>query len=302
MWQLEKVKERFPNPLITTNGKTVQYENGEYGPDVVANYAMNFIKQNKDRPFFVYYPMILTHCPFCPTPDSDDWDPNHRGSKTYKGDARYFGDMVSYMDKIVGQLIEGLEEAGVRKNTLFIFTGDNGTDRPVVSKMKDGREIAGLKNKTVDAGTRVPLIFDWPAENQAEGRLTNRLVDMSDFLPTICEAAGIELPQTTPFDGESFLGELTGEPRPRSKPIYIWYSRNAEKGKKFQPKIFARDQRYKLYANGDLFDVKNDPEEKTPLVAESLSTTVHEVRTSLQQTIQQFRGKRLSLIPKSKSD
>ncbi len=79
--------------------------------------------------------MILTHCPFEPTPDSEDWDPASPGSKTYKGDAKYFGDMVAYMDKMVGKLLRQLDHVGVRDNTLVMFVGDNGTDTPVVSEL-----------------------------------------------------------------------------------------------------------------------------------------------------------------------
>ena len=59
----------------------------------------DFIERKQNQPFLVYYPMILTHCPFVPTPASDDWNPASRGSKTYKGNARHFGDMVSYVDQ-----------------------------------------------------------------------------------------------------------------------------------------------------------------------------------------------------------
>ena len=77
--------------------------------------------------------MILTHCPFDPTPDSSDWDPTRPGSKAYKGDQqqpqKHFKDMAFYMDKIVGQLEDKLEVLGIRDNTLILFTGDNGTVR-----------------------------------------------------------------------------------------------------------------------------------------------------------------------------
>ena len=93
--------------------------------------------------------MILTHCPFEPTPDSPDCDPESPGSKTYKGEARYFGDMVSYMDKLIGKVIQKLEDQGLRENTLVVFVGDNGTDIPVVS-MLNGEQVAGADLEIIE--------------------------------------------------------------------------------------------------------------------------------------------------------
>ena len=65
---------RYSNSALEVNGWCVDYDNGEYGPSVVSDYACGFMERNRKRPFMVYYPMILTHCPFTPTPDSADWD------------------------------------------------------------------------------------------------------------------------------------------------------------------------------------------------------------------------------------
>jgi arylsulfatase A len=94
LWQLNRRPGRYPNPGLEINGKQVDYTAGEYGPDVVTDYICDFMRRKKDQPFLVYYPMILTHCPFEPTPDSADWDPASKGSPTYKGNPKYFADMV----------------------------------------------------------------------------------------------------------------------------------------------------------------------------------------------------------------
>jgi arylsulfatase A len=115
---------------IGTNGKPGDYTQGEYAPELVNDFVCQFIEKNKDRPFFAYYPMILTHCPFVPTPDSPDYDPKSKGSPTYKGDPKDFGDMVAYMDKDVGKIMAKLDSLGLRENTLAIFTGDNEKEDP----------------------------------------------------------------------------------------------------------------------------------------------------------------------------
>lgn len=286
LWFYKRRAERFPNPGLDIDGKAVDFSDGEYGPDVVSDYACQFMEDNRDHPFLLYYPMILTHCPFCPTPHSDDWDPESRGSKTYKGDAKYFGDMVGYMDHIVGKLVNKLEELGLREQTLILFTGDNGTDRPVVSMMGD-REIAGAKNRTTDGGTHVPLIANWPGRIP-EGQVLEDLVDFSDFLPTICEVADVEVSRELKIDGRSFYPQLLGEKGSPREWIYMWYSRaGGSKGQEY-----ARNQRYKLYANGKFFDVLNDDLEQKPLLTESLTLEQREVKDRLDAVLKQFSNAR----------
>jgi arylsulfatase A len=289
LWQLNRRPGRYPNPGLEVNGRQVDYSGGEYGPDVVSDFACDFIRRHKDGPFLVYYPMILTHCPFEPTPESPDWDPKSKGSKTYKGDAKYFGDMVTYMDKIVGKILRTLREAGAGENTLVLFTGDNGTDKPVVSDLA-GRKVAGAKGSTADAGTRVPLIVDWPAGAKG-GRVLDDLVDFSDVLPTLCEAAGVEVPETLAVDGRSFLPQIQGREGNPREWIYCWYSRS---GKREKAKVFARTRRYKLYRDGRFHDVAADPLEKQPLAdtAADLPAEARQARTMLQGVLDRYKDAR----------
>ncbi len=104
LWQLFRRPSRYASPGLEINGIPKDYAPG-YGPDVVTDYALDFIDRHRDQPFLLYYPMILTHCPFEPTPDSGDWDETSQGSPTYKGTPKYFADMVTYMDKIVGRIL-----------------------------------------------------------------------------------------------------------------------------------------------------------------------------------------------------
>ena len=274
---------RYVNPLLEFNGKENEFTNGEYGPQLCTNFICDFIKKNKKKPFLVYYPMILTHCPFDPTPASSDWDGNRLGSTSYKGDRRnyrqHFGDMVAYADKLVGEIVSQLEESGVRDNTLIIFTGDNGTDHPIVSSL-NGTNVAGGKGSMTDAGTRVPLIANWPSTIPA-GRVSADLVDFSDFLPTLCEAADVSVPRKLNVDGRSFLPQLLAKQGHPRQWIYCWYSRNG----KSNIQEWARTQRYKLYRTGNFYDVKNDVLEENPLG--SLSPELQQVRSMLQQVLNQ---------------
>ncbi len=278
---------RYENPHLEINGKAVDFTQGEFGPDVVSDYLCSFMERHKDRPFLAYYPMILTHCPFVPTPDSSDWNPQSQGSKTYKGQARYFGDMVTHMDRIVGKLVDKLEALGLRDNTLVLFVGDNGTDTPVVSMM-NGRAVAGAKGKTTDGGTRVPCIASWP-DVISGGRTSGDLIDFTDVLPTLCAAADIPLPQNPAIDGRSFLPQLKGQTGHPRDWIYCWYSRSGVRGK---AKVFARNQRYKLYRSGEFYDIQSDVLEKRPLPEATLSKKVQQIHDRLSGALAQFKEAR----------
>jgi len=274
---------RYPNPRLERNGEPVDYHDGEYSTDLFVEFIVEFMEANRDRPFFVYYPMAQVHCPFSPTPDSDDWAPDSRGSKTYKGDPEYFADMVAYTDKAVGRIDAKLAELGLRNNTLLIFTGDNGTDKPIVTRTTFGR-VAGAKGSMTDGGTRVPCIVSWPGVIR-QGRVSRDIIDFSDFLPTICRAAGAKIPPAVVIDGKSFLPQLRGEPGTPREAIYVWYSRS---GNAKAAKVFARNQQFKLYEDGRFFDVAEDRLEKSPLEDASLGPEARAAKAMLQGRIDTF--------------
>lgn len=279
----EKHDTRFPNPRLEENGKPIDFAQGEFSSDLFVNFIGHFMEENREKPFLVYYPMALVHCPFSPTPDSEEWDPTSHGSKTYKGDPEFFADMVAYCDKTVGKLNAKLDELGIRDNTLLIFVGDNGTDVPIVTNTTFG-QVVGAKGQMVDGGNRVPCVVSWPAILK-KGRVTQDLIDFSDILPTICEAVGATIPAEFGVDGRSFLPQLKGEKGNPRESIYMWYSRS---GKVSEARVFARNQRYKLYESGEFYDVPNDRLEKHPLSADSLNDDQQKVKTMLQRQLAQF--------------
>lgn len=277
----KRIDKRYENPILQKNGETFEYNNGEFAPDLLVKFINDFIERNKDEAFLVYYPMILTHCPFVPTPHSDDWDPTSVGSPTYKGDERYFGDMVEYVDHLVGEIEATLERHGLLENTYLIFTSDNGTDPPVVS-MLNGELFRGRKGSMTDGGTRVPLIVSRPGTIPA--RAHNDLIDFSDFLPTLCEIAGSSTEQLT-LDGRSFLPQLHGQTGKPRDYIYCWYNRNMKPG---EGKVTARNQRYKLYGSGEFYDVPNDLQEKKPLDPNSQTPEQEAIRAELQAVLDHY--------------
>ena len=288
--------DRYANPGMTYNGQTRQFKNGEYGPDLTSDYALDFITRHKDQPFLLYYPMILTHAPFEPTPDS----PDYLGKAPDRGRQAHFADMVAYTDKLTGKLLAKLEELGLRQNTLILFTGDNGTGKGIVSATEEKGRVEGGKASTAVADMRVPLIVNWPG-GVPGGRKCDDLVDMTDFLPTICEAAGVAIPDGLKIDGQSFLPQLRGEPgHPRDWIYSFWAplrpTQVAKVGKRGAVEQ-AFDHEYKLYSIGEFYDLRRDADEKHPLKVADLTGEAAAHATKLQAALDQFANARPANLP-----
>jgi arylsulfatase A len=287
LWQLTRRPPRYANPGLEINGKAIDYKKGEYGPDLVNDYALDFISRKKDQPFFLYYPMMLTHGPFQPTPDSPDWDPRAMGEQVNNHN-KHFADMVAYMDKLVGKLIARLDEQGLRRKTLVLFVGDNGTGGGIVSQMGN-RSVAGGKGTMKVNGMHVPLLASWPTVVPT-GKVSADLVDSTDFLPTICEAGGVPGLAERKIDGHSFLPQLRGQTGDPRKWIYCWYAPN--QGRIDVPREFAATQRYKLYRTGDFYDYASDPREERALGTGKLDAEAARVRNQLQETLDRYKDAR----------
>ncbi len=268
---------------VLRNGEEIQLAPDAYGPEYFCDFLLDFVRRHKDRPFLAYFPVWLTHAPFQPTPDSGPAD--RSGS-----DARFFPDMVAYLDKLVGRIVGDLENLGLRERTLVLFTGDNGTPGNIVSSI-DGREVKGGKGKLTDSGTHVPLIACWPGTIPA-GTVSHDLVDMTDFVPTLREAIGGDWPADRPLDGRNFLPRLLGRPGAPRPWIYASSdpkkSEDAEDGGHYRLNAFVRDRRWKLYEDGRLFDMASDPEEKEPIPAEGVSEEARDARARLGKALEGF--------------
>jgi arylsulfatase A len=287
MWQHTRRPPRYANPGLEINGVEKDFTHGEYGPDLVSDYALDFIKRKQAGPFFLYYPMMLTHDPYQPTPDSKDWDPQAKSEKV-NHKPEHFADMVAYMDKLIGKLIAHLETLGLRDNTLILFLGDNGTGGGTPSMMGE-RVVLGGKGQTTDAGMNVPFIANWPGQVVA-GKVCSDLVDTTDFLPTLLEAAGAPVPAGMKFDGRSFLPQLRGDRGQPREWLYAWYS--PRQGADLTVREFAYDQHFKLYRTGAFYNLVKDPSEKQALAVASLTGEAAASAKRLQSALDQFKGVR----------
>lgn len=252
LWQVDTLGSRYKNPVVYTNklNSSVLLEN-EYGPDVFNRFALDFIETHRNEPFFLYYPMCLTHAPFEPTPISSAYE-------TGKEDPKYFRDMVKYMDHLVGNVIDKLTEQGLLENTLLIFIGDNGTDRTISFEV-NGVQRKGEKGSSKKGGIHVPMIVSWE-KHIKPGSKTSALIDFTDFVPTFLEVADAKT--SVKLDGFSFLPILTGQKSNVRDWVFCHYDPNWGN---FTPKTFAFDERWKVYSSGEIYDIKTDPDEKKSL-------------------------------------
>ncbi len=293
LWQLTRRPNRYPNPGLEIEGQEVNFRDGQYGPDIVSDYACDFIEQHQDKPFLLYYPMILPHFPFEPTPDSSDWDPKARRDdlqeKGGHGNREYFADMVAYTDKLVGKILAKLDELDLRENTLVIFTGDNGTMTGITSIL-NGKPYPGGKGQTTSNASHVPLIASWPGRIP-QGAVCDNLIDFSDFLPTFLEVAGTPLPEGLEIDGRSFWPQLSGASGNPRQWIYFWYYRSGKEGEKWNGRWggeWARTKQYKYELKSGFFDV-TQPDEDLSIEESRLTPQQREIRDELRSVVLRYQ-------------
>jgi arylsulfatase A len=262
-WQIldEDVGSRYWGPTLWRNGVLETVEDRVFGPDLVNDAVMDFIGRHRDKPFFVFYSMLLPHDPFVLTPEMPG--PADRNKR--------FVGMVSYLDRLVGTLVDRLEALGLKENTLIVFTADNGT-HPSITTRRHGQPTRGGKGRTTDAGTLVPFIVAGPGVAKP-GTRSAALVDIADILPTLADVTGSPSPSVD-LDGVSLVPLMAGQRTAVRNAIYQAYRPSS-----FDPyTIFAFDARWKLYADGRFFDRLTDPLERTPLKLEALDDEAAQAR------------------------
>ena len=240
-----------PGPY-TINGKSYSLGDNEYLPDPLHKNALEFINANtaKKQPFFLYYSLSHVHGQILPTPDSKPAEPGDTGEQRL---AQVYKDNVSYLDKLVGNLMLELDRLDIRKNTLIAFMGDNGTAKAHADHATiGGRRLSGQKGEMTEGGGLVPMIIHWQGKIDP-GMVVESMSDASDLLPTFADAASAALPEARIFDGKSRLPELANNKAPARSWIFnqlgsAWYVREAG---------------WKLNEKGELFDMSEAPFKET---------------------------------------
>jgi arylsulfatase A len=280
LWQLSQERsegERYANVLYEKDEKLMSRDINIYGPDVFVNYIIDFIKTNKNKPFFVYYPMVLSHDPFYPTPDSEEWKDE---ALREKNDTKHFSEMITYMDKNVGKILDYIKSEGLDNNTLVLFTGDNGTNTKIVTTMKDGTKIRGGKKGTKSNGTHVPLIAIGP--NVIKGKKNQNLIDFSDFYPTLRDAFGVKNDRNKILDGISFYSQLSDQ----QTAVRDWSFCHYQNQNTPDYTRFVQTIDYKLYMDGRFYNKKKDIDEVNDI--QKGTNEEEKLRVKLQDVLNQY--------------
>jgi len=284
-WRYDgKKTSRYYAPHMYRDGKIFNGSSRDFGPDHYCQFLLDFIVENKSQPFFIYYPMALVHSPHINPPGLEELAKSRFTADLDKS-TRTFGHMVTYMDHLVGKILACLRQHGLDRNTLVLFTGDNGTDRSITSKLA-GMNLQGGKGTMTEAGTRVPLLAWWPGTIKPGVR--EQLFCLADVLPTITSIAGI--PLSRQLDGMDLSHLLLDKDGKDREQVFINFGRG----------YFVRESRFRLNQDGKLYDipVTSDKERYSEKVTTDPAYEADRLR--LQAALDRFRAIQCEIPPELK--
>jgi len=256
----------------------------DYSHDLFTEEALHFIEENKKNPFFLYLPYTIPHengealkgqkmeVPDYGIYSEMDWDSDQKG----------YAAMITRMDKDIGAILKKLKDEGIDKNTLVIFTSDNGPEMhySFARNFDSNGVFRGGKRDLYEGGIRVPLIARWPGKI-APGSVSEHISAFWDFLPTACEIVGVPVPENT--DGISYLPALTGKKNQPEHEYLYWefYGKGGKKAiRKGQWKAVVNNLYKDLNSPVELYNLNTDPGE-TQNLADKYPKIVTEVDSIL---------------------
>ena len=238
----------FTRRTVQGRGPVSWWHNREYRPqdvgyteDLITGRVVEFIRENKERPFFCYVPFHIVHAPL----QAKDSDLAGVDAKVTDETRRVYAAMVQAMDKNVATILAELDQLGLRDNTIVVFTSDNGAT-------KDGSNLPfrGGKHTILEGGTHLPTVIHWPT-GQLAGRRWDGLCGALDMSPTLIAMAGLEMPATRPLDGKNIWPALRDN---LASPVasYYWAWRNEDA-------IRTADWRlHRFFDHVELYDIHGD--------------------------------------------
>ena len=249
----------------------------DYSHDLFAAEALDFVSDNRDRPFFLYLALTIPHAnneagrPEAGAPPERGMEVPDFGryaEEEWPATEKGFAAMISRMDADVGRLLDRLRELGIAERTLVIFSSDNG---PHAEGGHDpdffdsNGPLRGIKRDLYEGGIRVPTIAWWPGR-VAAGTTSDHVAWFADFLPTVAELTGAPVPPET--DGIGFLPTLLGRPAEQREHTYLYWE--FYEGGSAQAVLAGRWKGVRTPMHGgalELYDLQADPGETTDVAA-----------------------------------
>lgn len=196
-------------------GKEI-FENGRYFPDLIVQESARFIRANKDKPFFLYFATNLPHYPY---------QPDAKWLERYKGlsdPRRLYAAFVSTMDERIGQLLQTVDDLGLRENTIIVFQSDNGHSTEARAFFGGGNAgpYRGAKFSMFEGGIRMPAIISWP-RHLPEGEVRGQVAHACDWLPTLAELTGVKI-LNDDLDGKSLVPVLKSSRAASRHDVLHW--------------------------------------------------------------------------------
>ena len=256
-------KAEWWNVPLIRNGDVVERPADQHGlTERYTNEAVQFIKRNKDKPFFVYVAHSMPHVP--PFASAPFQKSSPRG---------LYGDVVEELDWSVGQIVQALTDEKLAETTMVIFTSDNG---PWLTQGLAGGS-AGLlrqgKGSTWEGGMRVPCIAWWPGKVRP-GEVNREIACNLDLFTTTLELAGVEIPKDREIDGVSMVAMLTGTGHGLRDGFFYYRDDELFAVRKGPFKVHLKTQagygqpKADIHEPGLLYHLEQDPSERFDLVAE----------------------------------
>ena len=269
-----------------------QYAGKQYAPDLIGQQAVRFVRDNKDKPFFLYYPTTVPHLALQVPEDSLAEYAGKLPDEPYAG-GRYlphrtpraaYAAMVTRMDREVGRLLDTLKELGLDEQTIVVFSSDNG---PLYDQLggtdtdffNSARGLRGRKGSLYEGGVRVPGLVRWPGKI-APGSTSDRVSGFEDWLPTLLELTGQADKTPKGVDGVSLAPTLLGKPQPERPFLYREFpayggqqSVRAGNWKAVRQNLnpAPRQQQRQPFQPGgiELYDLAKDPNETADVAAQN---------------------------------
>ncbi len=218
------------NELLPGNTRS---NTGEiYAPQRIADEMLEFVSKNKKQPFFLYYPTVLPHLPLqAPKEDIEEYKGlwpetpyNGRSYQPHPTPRACYAAMISFLDKQIGRLMALLKNLNLDRNTIVMFTSDNGSTHLRSQVDYDFFDsvgpLRGLKGSLYEGGIRVPFIAHWPGKIRSDQQ-SDHLAANYDLLATIAEIVDVQITMGT--DGTSFLPLLLGKTEDQKIPPYLFW-------------------------------------------------------------------------------
>ncbi len=275
-WRKNK---RYPNGPALQNHP--DYPATAYCDDVYAFAALDFVRRQareynqSGKPFFGLLAVQVPHAPFGEIEELPEWDRDYRDLPFFSElnkQSKQWAAMVTRIDAHFGNILDALEDPNgdgdksdsVAANTLVLFQSDNGGPKhPARNEFMANGGLSGSKGSIQEGGIRIPTLMRWPAQISKNSKLkagtsTDRILDVTDLLPTFCELAGADVPLG--IDGVSIAPTLTGKGHQRHREFII---HEAGRG---QSIIRGRHKLVRTRKSFELYDLEADPAEENNLV------------------------------------